>query len=161
MNHSFGPTGAKWLKRKLMDADHKWGQAYLTREFFHRLGATLPQHVVLAVAQEAHSDDLVAGALNLLGSHALFGRNWGCASGCWIKHLHFELCYYQVDPVPRGFVCHWQDWLHSMAAGNFEITTFLVICMIRPRVIAHRPLRRAPHADCSCMRTVATCACRQ
>ena len=37
-----------------------------------------------------------AGALNLLGSHALFGRNWGCAPHCYVKHLHFELCYYQV-----------------------------------------------------------------
>ena len=76
--------------------DHKWGHAYLTRDFFHRLGATMPQHVVLAVAQDPHSSNLVAGALNLLGSHALFGRNWGCTPGCWIKHLHFELCYYQV-----------------------------------------------------------------
>ncbi|KAK9799773.1 hypothetical protein WJX73_004642 [Symbiochloris irregularis] len=76
--------------------DHKWGQAYLTREFFHRLGDAMPQHVVLAVAQEPNSSALVAGALNLLGSHALFGRNWGCTPGCWIKHLHFELCYYQA-----------------------------------------------------------------
>lgn len=37
-----------------------------------------------------------AGALNFVGSHALFGRNWGCAYGLRIKHLHFELCYYQV-----------------------------------------------------------------
>lgn len=81
----------------LVCADHKWGHAYLTREFFHRLGATMPSHVVLAVAQEPFSSTLVAGALNLLGSHALFGRNWGCMPGCWVKHLHFELCYYQVS----------------------------------------------------------------
>ena len=56
----------------------------------------MPQHVVLAVAQEPHNSSLVAGALNLLGSHALFGRNWGCMPGSWVKHLHFELCYYQV-----------------------------------------------------------------
>lgn len=43
----------------------------------------------------------MAGALNLIGSHALFGRNWGCAHGDEIKHLHFEVCYYQVRISPR------------------------------------------------------------
>jgi len=36
----------------------------------------------------------VAGALNLAGSEALYGRNWGCR-GDW-PFLHFELCYYQA-----------------------------------------------------------------
>ncbi len=49
--------------------------------------------VVLATAVEAGGTP-VAGALNLRGSHALFGRNWGCARD--VKHLHFELCYYQA-----------------------------------------------------------------
>lgn len=49
-------------------ADRKWGQAYLTREFFHQLGETMPEHVLLVVAKEAASDDIVAGALNLIGS---------------------------------------------------------------------------------------------
>ena len=46
-----------------MPADHKWGQAYLTREFFHILGETMPQHVVLATAAEPDSDKLLAGQL--------------------------------------------------------------------------------------------------
>ena len=32
----------------------------------------------------------VAGALNLMGTDTLFGRNWGC-KGDW-PFLHFELC---------------------------------------------------------------------
>jgi predicted N-acyltransferase len=36
----------------------------------------------------------VAGALNLLGRDALYGRNWGCR-GEW-PFLHFELCYYRA-----------------------------------------------------------------
>ena len=36
----------------------------------------------------------VAGALNLAGSEALYGRNWGCR-GDW-PFLHFELCYYRA-----------------------------------------------------------------
>jgi predicted N-acyltransferase len=45
-----------------------------------------------------------AGALNFVGSHALFGRNWGCAYGLRIKHLHFELCYYQVTRTTRSHI---------------------------------------------------------
>ncbi len=33
----------------------------------------------------------VAGALNLIGSHALFGRNWGCIYGDRVPNLHFEV----------------------------------------------------------------------
>ncbi len=60
-----------------------------------KLGAHAWQgdRVVLATAVEAGGTP-VAGALNLRGSHALFGRNWGCARD--VKHLHFELCYYQA-----------------------------------------------------------------
>jgi predicted N-acyltransferase len=39
----------------------------------------------------------VAGALNFVGRHALYGRYWGC-----IEHhpcLHFELCYYQAMDI--------------------------------------------------------------
>ena len=37
---------------------------------------------------------MIAGALNFIGSDALYGRNWGA-----IEHhpnLHFETCYYQA-----------------------------------------------------------------
>ena len=37
---------------------------------------------------------VIAGALNFIGSDALYGRNWGA-----IEHhpnLHFEACYYQA-----------------------------------------------------------------
>ena len=80
-----------------MDADRKWGQAYLTREFFQIIGETMPEQVLLVMAEDAGRP--LAGALNLIGSHALFGRNWGCSHGREIKHLHFELCYYQVRPT--------------------------------------------------------------
>lgn len=38
----------------------------------------------------------MAGALNLVGSHAAFGRNWGCIHGERYPGLHMELCYYQA-----------------------------------------------------------------
>ena len=36
----------------------------------------------------------IAGALNLIGAEALYGRYWGCVEE--VPHLHFELCYYQA-----------------------------------------------------------------
>jgi predicted N-acyltransferase len=72
--------------------DRKWGSAYLTRRFFTLLGERLGERVVLMVAH--HGREPVAGALNLMGSDTLYGRNWGCR-GDW-PFLHFELCYYRA-----------------------------------------------------------------
>lgn len=85
--------------------DRKWGQAYLTHNFFHCLGKAMPEKVMLVIAEEDDANaTVVAGALNLIGSDALFGRNWGCTYGSAIKNLHFELCYYQAieAAIERG-----------------------------------------------------------
>jgi hypothetical protein len=72
--------------------DRKWGSAYLTRSFFSLLGERLGDKVVLMYAENGGKP--VAGALNLAGDEALYGRNWGCR-GDW-PFLHFELCYYRA-----------------------------------------------------------------
>jgi predicted N-acyltransferase len=72
--------------------DRKWGSAYLTRSFFSLLGERLGDKVVLMYAENGTKP--VAGALNLVGEEALYGRNWGCR-GDW-PFLHFELCYYRA-----------------------------------------------------------------
>jgi len=45
---------------------------------------------------------MVAGALNLIGDDAIYGRNWGCDAD--FKSLHFECCYYQAieEAIERG-----------------------------------------------------------
>ncbi|MCZ6863741.1 MAG: GNAT family N-acetyltransferase [Alphaproteobacteria bacterium] len=72
--------------------DRKWGYPYLTREFFSLLGERLADQVVLIVAEK--DGEIIAGALNIRGGDALYGRNWGCAGE--FKFLHFEACYYQA-----------------------------------------------------------------
>jgi len=70
----------------------KWGRPYLTRPFFSLIGQTMRDRILLVMAKR--SGRWVAGAINFIGSHALFGRHWGA-----IEHhpfLHFELCYYQA-----------------------------------------------------------------
>ena len=73
-------------------ATEKWGQPYLTREFFQRIGQTMAERVVLVVCE--HGGRMVGGALNFLGGGVLYGRNWGCEAQ--VKFLHFEACYYQA-----------------------------------------------------------------
>jgi predicted N-acyltransferase len=72
--------------------DRKWGYPYLTREFFGRLGVEFGERVVLMLAEEGGRP--MAGALNLRGRDALYGRNWGTARD--VPFLHFEACYYQA-----------------------------------------------------------------
>lgn len=101
----------KFYHYYLNTVDKKWGTAYLTREFFHRVGEALGDRVLLMVAEDNQkgtsmgggltqssneASSMVAGALNFLGSHAVYGRNWGCDEDLEVKNLHFELCYYQA-----------------------------------------------------------------
>lgn len=76
----------------LETADRKWGGGYLNREFFDHLGQTMANRVVLVMCEDR--GEWVAGALNLLGSDTLYGRNWG--SDGRYRFLHFEACYYRA-----------------------------------------------------------------
>jgi len=70
----------------------KWGTPYLNRQFFSLLGERMSQRVLLVMAKRG--DRWIAGALNLFGEDALYGRNWGCTED--VPFLHFEVCYYQA-----------------------------------------------------------------
>ncbi|VFQ58979.1 unnamed protein product [Cuscuta campestris] len=74
--------------------NNKWGNAYLTRDFFHKMGSNMGDRVLLVVAEEG--EKLVAGALNLIGGDTLYGRLWGCLPQAYFPNLHFEACYYQA-----------------------------------------------------------------
>jgi predicted N-acyltransferase len=78
--------------------DRKWGQAYLTRAFFDLLSEYISESVMLITAEEDEPGGgaIVAAALNLIGSEAVFGRNWGCRPGSFYPLLHYELCFYQA-----------------------------------------------------------------
>lgn len=73
-------------------ANRKWGTPYLNRRFFSLVNETMPERTLLIMARRGGR--YIAGALNFIGSHALFGRNWGCVEDH--PFLHFELCYYQA-----------------------------------------------------------------
>jgi uncharacterized protein len=73
-------------------SDRKWGSPYLTRAFFEAIGERMADRILLVMAE--HDGRPVAGAFNLIGRDALYGRNWG-SDGAY-KFLHFEACYYQA-----------------------------------------------------------------
>ncbi len=80
--------------------DRKWGYPYLTRDFFAMIGERMADRVALVRAER--DGYAIAGALNLIGGDALYGRNWG-SNGDY-RFLHFECCYYQaIDfAIARG-----------------------------------------------------------
>jgi predicted N-acyltransferase len=70
----------------------KWGQPYLTREFFDRIGETMGDRPLLFLAFRGGIP--IAGALNFIGPDTLYGRYWGTLEE--VPFLHFELSYYQA-----------------------------------------------------------------
>ncbi len=117
--------------------DRKWGSAYLTRSFFSLLSERLGDKVVLMFADNAGKP--IAGALNLAGDEALYGRNWGCR-GDW-PFLHFELCYYRaIDwAIERGL-----KRVEAGAQGRHKIQRgYLPRHTYSAHWIAHPGLRRA------------------
>jgi uncharacterized protein len=70
----------------------KWGSPYLTRTCFSLLGESMADQMLLVFAKR--SGRYVAGALNVIGPDALYGRYWGGIEDH--PFLHFEVCYYQA-----------------------------------------------------------------
>jgi predicted N-acyltransferase len=70
----------------------KWGHPYLTRDFFDRIGESMSDMLLLFLAYRGAAP--IAGALNVIGPDALYGRYWGAIDE--VRFLHFELSYYQA-----------------------------------------------------------------
>jgi predicted N-acyltransferase len=112
----------------------KWGQPYLTRRFFSLLGERISERVLLILA--LRDGVPIAGALNLIGADALYGRYWGCVEE--VPHLHFELCYYQaIDAaIARGLgrVEAGAQGAHKLARGYRPVPTFSAHYIRDPRL---------------------------
>jgi predicted N-acyltransferase len=81
----------------------------------------------------------VAGALNLLGRDALFGRNWGSLID--LPFLHFELCYYRAIDFA---IEHGIARVEAGAQGEHKIQRgYLPVPTHSAHWIAHPGLRRA------------------
>ena len=112
----------------------KWGTPYLKRRFFSLMSETMAERVLLIMAKR--EGRYIAGALNLIGDDALYGRNWGCIE----EHpfLHFEVCYYQaIDfALSRGLkrVEAGAQGEHKLLRGYEPIETFSAHRIADPRL---------------------------
>jgi hypothetical protein len=113
-----------------------WGRRYLNRGFFEEICASLPG-VEVVLARDGGGKP-IAGALNLAGQSALFGRYWGARRE--LPFLHFEVCYYhsiedaiarklaRFEPgaggshkVSRGFAPTITHSVHHLADRRFDL----------------------------------------
>ena len=102
----------------------KWGRPYLTRSFFSLIGERLADRILLVLALRGGRP--IAGALNLIGDEALYGRYWGATEE--VPHLHFELCYYRAieAAIARGLsrVEAGAQGAHKLARGYRPVPTW-------------------------------------
>jgi len=71
-------------------ADHR-STPYLNLDFFQRIGAAMPQNILLIIAEQ--DGQVIASSLLIHDEQTVYGRYWGA-----LKHidcLHFETAYYQ------------------------------------------------------------------
>jgi uncharacterized protein len=115
----------------------KWGRPYLNRRFFSLLSERMAGRVLLIMAKRGGS--YIAGAINLIGDTALYGRNWGCIEDH--PFLHFEVCYYQaIDfAIRRGL-----KRVEAGAQGEHKLARgYRPVLMHSAHDIADPALRRA------------------
>ena len=101
-------TEADWqfFMRCYGNTYHERGQQpYLNLAFFLDIARTMPENLLLFVAERAGRP--IAAALNICDAQALYGRYWGELEH--VPLLHFEACYYQ------GI-----EWCIDNGIGRFE-----------------------------------------
>ena len=115
--------------------DEKWGIATFNEGFFNQIGGTLPDSIVLVLADL--DGETIAGSLMYRSDTTLYGRHWGCTEQ--VDFLHFEACYYQgidyciehglklFEPgaqgehkISRGFEPSATLSMHSLAEQRFH-----------------------------------------
>jgi predicted N-acyltransferase len=91
---------------------------YLNLDFFLRIAAAMPEHLMMVLARREGA--LVASALGVFDAARaeprLFGRYWGAIER--IDCLHFECCYYQMIEfaIERGLA-----WFEGGAQGAHKL----------------------------------------
>jgi predicted N-acyltransferase len=69
----------------------RWGRRYLNKQFFFDICDRLRDNVEIVLAENGAGQP-IAGAFNMVGADALYGRYWGATEER--PFLHFNVCYY-------------------------------------------------------------------
>ena len=109
---------------------------YLNLDFFQRIGKTMPENLLLIVAERNGAP--IAASFNMRGhmhGGRLYGRYWGA-----IEHhpmLHFEACYYQTIEycLARGIAVFegGAQGEHKMARGLLPVQTSSLHWLAHPQ----------------------------
>ena len=90
---------------------------YLSLEFFERIGATLPDHLLMVLG--SRDGRPLCAALDVHDQDTLWGRYWGTRE--YVPGLHFEACYYQAIEfcIERGIASFegGAQGVHKLARG--------------------------------------------
>jgi hypothetical protein len=106
---------------------------YLSLEFFQRIGAAMPENLLLVVAERRGTP--IAAALDVIGGGAMYGRYWGALEH--VPLLHFEACYYQAIEfaIARGLERFegGAQGEHKLFRGLMPVETLSVHWLAEPR----------------------------
>ncbi len=106
---------------------------YLNLAFFERLGQTMPENVLLIIAERDGRP--IASTLNIFTEEALYGRYWGATEH--VPMLHFEACYYQALEfcIERGIKLFegGAQGEHKLARGFLPTRTWSAHWLQHPR----------------------------
>ncbi len=96
---------------------------YLSFDFFLRIAASMPEHLLLVVGERG--GEPLCAAFDIFDERTLWGRYWGTRA--YIPGLHFEACYYQaiefcIERRISRFAGGAQG-VHKLARGLMPVTT--------------------------------------
>lgn len=107
-----------------------YGKQYLNRAFFEQVCKTMPEQLHVVMARESGARAPFAGAFNLLGQKALYGRYWGALEER--PFVHFNVCFYRgiQDCIERGLSLFepGAGGEHKLARGFEPSLTFSAHC---------------------------------
>ena len=96
---------------------------YLSLDFFQRIGATMPDNMLLVLGERDGVP--VCAALDVCSRDTLWGRYWGASE--YIPGLHFEACYYQaIEFCIERRIAQFEggaQGVHKLARGLLPVTT--------------------------------------
>ena len=105
----------------------------LNLDFFLRIGAAMPEHILLIIAMR--NGEPIAGAINFYNHDTLFGRSWGALE--YHPGLHFETCYYQaIDFCIQNKIALFEGGAqgeHKLARGFLPSTTWSAHWLAHPQ----------------------------
>lgn len=106
---------------------------YLNLAFFEHLGRTMPENLLLLIAEQA--GERIGVALDVYDERSLYGRYWGSLE--FVPGLHFEVCYYQGIEfcIERG-LAYFEGGAqgeHKLARGLTPVRTVSAHWFAQPR----------------------------